>query len=73
MCQYEASPDAHFILDRHPGSDNVWIAGGGSGHGFKMGPAMGEVIAAAMSGGGVPDEWRLGRFAQPAAMPEKWS
>ncbi len=73
VCQYEASPDAHFILDRHPGSDNVWIAGGGSGHGFKMGPAMGEVIAAAMSGGGVPDEWRLGRFAQPAAMPEKWS
>lgn len=73
VCQYEASPDAHFILDRHPGADNVWIAGGGSGHGFKMGPAMGEVIAEAMFGGIVPDEWRLGRFARPAAMPEKWS
>ena len=45
VCQYEASPDSHLILDRHPAAANVWIAGGGSGHGFKMGPIIGEMVA----------------------------
>lgn len=45
VCQYENSPDGHFIVDRHPGARNVWIAGGGSGHGFKHGPALGERLA----------------------------
>jgi glycine/D-amino acid oxidase-like deaminating enzyme len=45
VCQSDASPDSHFILDRHPGFDNVWIAGGGSGHGFKHGPVVGEYMA----------------------------
>jgi glycine/D-amino acid oxidase-like deaminating enzyme len=45
VCQYENSPDHHFILDRHPGAGNVWLAGGGSGHGYKMGPAVGERVA----------------------------
>jgi sarcosine oxidase len=46
VCQYELTPDSHFLIDRHPATDNVWLAGGGSGHGFKMGPALGEYIAA---------------------------
>lgn len=50
VCQYENSPDGHFILDRHPGAGNVWIAGGGSGHGFKFGPAIGETMAALVLG-----------------------
>jgi glycine/D-amino acid oxidase-like deaminating enzyme len=45
VCQYENSPDSHFIVDRHPDADNVWLVGGGSGHGFKLGPAMGERLA----------------------------
>ncbi|MCW5981424.1 MAG: FAD-dependent oxidoreductase [Bryobacteraceae bacterium] len=45
VCQYENSPDHHFILDRHPEAENVWLAGGGSGHGYKMGPAVGEHVA----------------------------
>jgi glycine/D-amino acid oxidase-like deaminating enzyme len=45
VCQYEASPDTGFILDRHPAASNVWIAGGGSGHGFKMGPVVGTLMA----------------------------
>jgi glycine/D-amino acid oxidase-like deaminating enzyme len=45
VCQYENSPDGHFIIDRHPAMPRVWIAGGGSGHGFKMGPALGEMLA----------------------------
>ena len=42
VCQYENSPDGHFIFDRHPEADNVWLLGGGSGHGFKLCPALGE-------------------------------
>jgi glycine/D-amino acid oxidase-like deaminating enzyme len=45
VCQYENTSDHRFVLDRHPGAANAWIAGGGSGHGFKMGPAVGERVA----------------------------
>jgi glycine/D-amino acid oxidase-like deaminating enzyme len=45
VCQYEQTPDGHFIVDRHPHMENVWILGGGSGHGFKHGPALGELMA----------------------------
>lgn len=45
VCQYENTPDHNFIVDRHPANENVWIAGGGSGHGFKHGPAVGEMVA----------------------------
>lgn len=45
VCQYEESPDGHFVIDRHPEAANAWIVGGGSGHGFKHGPALGEYTA----------------------------
>jgi hypothetical protein len=45
VCQYENTPDRRFIVDRHPHAANVFIVGGGSGHGFKMGPALGEMVA----------------------------
>jgi glycine/D-amino acid oxidase-like deaminating enzyme len=45
VCQYENTPDHDYILDRHPDASNVWLAGGGSGHGFKNGPAVGELMA----------------------------
>ncbi len=50
VCQYEASSDGHFLVDRHPQLENVWLLGGGSGHGFKMGPALGEHVAALVQG-----------------------
>jgi glycine/D-amino acid oxidase-like deaminating enzyme len=65
VCQYELTPDSHFIVDRHPAAENVWIAGGGSGHGFKMGPAIGETIADLVLTNGAPDpQLRLSRFSQ---------
>jgi len=76
VCQYEASPDSHFIIDRHPGAANVWIAGGGSGHGFKMGPALGETLASYVLGETTPDpQFGLARLAaRPAGgWQEKWS
>jgi glycine/D-amino acid oxidase-like deaminating enzyme len=54
VCQYENSPDGDFLLDRHPEAANVWILGGGSGHGFKLGPALGEHAAGWVLGDGAP-------------------
>ncbi|HYM78666.1 MAG TPA: FAD-dependent oxidoreductase [Candidatus Dormibacteraeota bacterium] len=64
VCQYEQTPDSHFILDRHPVNENVWILGGGSGHGFKHGPAVGEMMADLILTDREPEAiWRLDRFA----------
>ncbi|HWK27062.1 MAG TPA: FAD-dependent oxidoreductase [Solirubrobacter sp.] len=46
-CRYEISPDSHFIAAPHPEHAAVWLVGGGSGHGFKHGPALAERLAAA--------------------------
>lgn len=63
VCQYENTPDGRFIIDRHPAADNVWLAGGGSGHGFKMGPAIGEQVARLVTGESEPDPFfSLSRF-----------
>jgi monomeric sarcosine oxidase len=65
VCQYEESPDEHFIIDRHPAAANVWLVGGGSGHGFKHGPAVGELVARLVQSGQASDEqFRLSRFAR---------
>jgi glycine/D-amino acid oxidase-like deaminating enzyme len=45
VCQYENTTDGHLLLDQLPGHERVWIAGGGSGHGFKHGPAIGRYMA----------------------------
>ena len=49
-CFYEVTPDAHFVIDRHPSLANAWLAGGGTGHAFKHGPVIGEYLAALVSG-----------------------
>ena len=63
VCQYEDTTDRNFIIDRHPRNANVWIVGGGSGHGFKHGPALGEMVAQLVLQNGTVDAiYRLGRF-----------
>jgi sarcosine oxidase len=52
VCQYENTSNGDFLIDRHPEMPNVWLAGGGSGHGFKHGPAVGEYLAAQICGEG---------------------
>lgn len=52
VCQYENTASGDFLIDRHPEFDNVWLVGGGSGHGFKHGPALGEYLAANVAGVG---------------------
>jgi glycine/D-amino acid oxidase-like deaminating enzyme len=63
VCQYENSTDQNFILDHHPDAENVWIVGGGSGHGFKHGPAFGDIVSDAVLGLKEPPfEFKLGRL-----------
>jgi monomeric sarcosine oxidase len=55
VCQYENTSNGDFLIDRHPERDNVWLVGGGSGHGFKHGPAVGEYVTARIVEGGEVD------------------
>ena len=55
VCQYENTCNGDFLIDRHPEFDNVWLAGGGSGHGFKHGPSIGEYVAARIDGSGAAE------------------
>lgn len=50
VCQYENSPDGNLIFDQHPTIQNVWVLGGGSGHGYKLGPALGEFVSNVLTG-----------------------
>jgi glycine/D-amino acid oxidase-like deaminating enzyme len=59
VCQYENTDTGDFLIDRHPDFDNLWIAGGGSGHGFKHGPAVGRHVAGLATG----TEHPIPRFA----------
>ena len=45
VCYYTMSPDAHFIVDRHPQHSNVVFTAGLSGHGFKFTSVLGEALA----------------------------
>ena len=58
VCQYENTSNGDFLIDRHPEMGNVWFAGGGSGHGFKHGPAVGECVAGRLLDG-APAEARF--------------
>ena len=56
VCQYALTLDTNFVVAPHPEHDDVWILGGGSGHGFKHGPALAEYVAALLDGSAEPDE-----------------
>lgn len=69
VCQYENTSSGDFIIDRHPAWSKVWIAGGGSGHGFKHGPAVGRYVADLIAGRVTPEP----RFAlaNKSTMPNR--
>jgi sarcosine oxidase len=66
VCQYENSSNGDFLIDRHPELSNVWLAGGGSGHGFKHGPAFGEYLSKQILGEG-PTEPRFSLSSKETA------
>jgi glycine/D-amino acid oxidase-like deaminating enzyme len=70
VCQYENTPDGHLLVDRHPEADNVWLVGGGSGHGFKLGPAIGEHVASLVyDGAETLPSFRLAHREPPEGKP----
>jgi monomeric sarcosine oxidase len=64
VCQYENTSSGDFLVDRHPDFDNVWLVGGGSGHGFKHGPALGEHVAACVEGAAPDPRFSLATKAE---------
>jgi sarcosine oxidase len=54
-CHYSLTPDGQFVFARHPEHERVWLLGGGSGHGFKHGPALAEQVAAVLAGRAQPE------------------
>jgi len=59
VCQYENTSNGDFLIDRHPEFENAWLVGGGSGHGFKHGPAVGDHLTSLISGSAIGES----RFA----------
>jgi glycine/D-amino acid oxidase-like deaminating enzyme len=59
VCQYENSANGDFLIDRHPQMANLLLVGGGSGHGFKHGPAVGRYAAELLTGKLVQPEPRF--------------
>ena len=55
VCQYDLTADTHFVFDRHPERESWWVLGGGSGHGFKHGPALAEYVADCVEGRAQPE------------------
>jgi len=66
-CHYSLTTDTHFIAAPHPEHESVWIVGGGSGHGFKHGPAFAELLTDQLSGRAAPDS----RFALGPRRPDR--
>ncbi len=68
-CMYTNTPDEHFVIARHPGQEQVVVACGFSGHGFKFVPVVGEIVADLVTEGRTAHPIGLfdpGRFAAPA-------
>jgi len=55
VCQYENTANGDFLIDAHPDFGNLWLVGGGSGHGFKHGPAVGDNVTRLLSGQATPE------------------
>ena len=70
-CLYTNTPDDHFLVDRVPGAERIFVAGGGSGHGFKFGGALGPVIVDAVEERPNPlgDRFRIGNRLSAARDP----
>jgi len=59
LCLYCDVRDGHFWIDRHPQRPGLTVASGGSGHGFKFAPVLGELIADAVEGKANPNLQRF--------------
>jgi sarcosine oxidase len=54
-CPYSLTADLNFLIAPHPEHESVWLLGGGSGHGFKHGPALAEYVERLLNAEEPPD------------------
>lgn len=63
ICQYENSLDGNFIINFHEENDNILVMGGSSGHGFKLGPGLGQLVSKILlDGKKIPDLFNISRI-----------
>jgi sarcosine oxidase len=68
-CHYSLTDDGSFVFARHPGFERVWVLGGGSGHGYKHGPAVAEHALAVLAGEAEPEpRFALGERTRSRAL-----
>ena len=63
-CPYSLTADTNFLVAPHPEHERVWLLGGGSGHGFKHGPALAEYVQGLLEEKDAPDQ-AFGLGARP--------
>jgi glycine/D-amino acid oxidase-like deaminating enzyme len=68
-CVYDVSPDEHFILDRLPADPRIVLATGLSGHGFKFGLLLGELLSSLLCG--TQPVIQLERFGLSRFVPQR--
>jgi sarcosine oxidase len=68
VCQYETTPDTHWLIDRHPACENAWLVGGGSGHAFKHGPRIGSYVIDRIDGLADPSVDERFSLARPRSL-----
>lgn len=70
---YDLSPDRNPLIGPLPGAEGVWVAAGFSGHGFMLAPAVGRLLAGAITGADgveLPSEFGLDRFERTRSVAE---
>jgi glycine/D-amino acid oxidase-like deaminating enzyme len=76
VCQYSLTGDTHFLVSQHPEHPSWWLVGGGSGHGYKHGPALGEYVADCIEGARAPEPFhalgpRVGQAGMRTTVAER--
>ncbi len=65
---YAVTPDWHPVIDEVPAGSGFYVCSGFSGHGFKLGPAVGLMVADLVTGASAPvfdpRLFRLDRYAE---------
>ena len=65
-CMFVNAPDEHFIIDMLPEQENIVVAAGFSGHGYKFCAGVGEILADLATSGRTHHDIALFRLSRPA-------
>jgi glycine/D-amino acid oxidase-like deaminating enzyme len=73
---YDVTPDWHHVIDALPGLEGLYLCAGSSGHGFKLAPSVGAMMAQLVLGGKSPEDdinlFAWDRFASDNQVKSKY-